>query len=122
MTQDLIDTFVSLGFFGLAGIVAVMVLVRLYPTLQARVTLQSKGREGPAIAAKTRIRERLVYLWICGVFVLFGILQAFPHERYGVLYYVGVLAAYSIMIRMLLAILAGDKDASDALKTHPELE
>lgn len=121
MTNELVDALISLGFFALAGVVTVMVLIRLAPQRRAQRSLESKpGMEGPAIAARPRIRERLVYLWICGVFVVFGVLQLIPHERYGVLWALGVLAAYSMMVRMLLAIRAGDKDAEEAVSTHAE--
>lgn len=123
MTYDLIDIFVFFLFVALACTVIIMVLVRLLPQQRAQWSLAGKpGYEGPAIAARSRIRERFVYLWICGVFLIIGLIQVLPHERYDPIWLFGILAILSIMVRMILAILAGDRDNEEALKAHTELK
>lgn len=117
-----IDQVLSWLFFGLAGVVIGLVVARLRPQLRARRRLETQpGYEGPAIIARTRTREKLVYLWISGVIMVFGGLQIVPHERHDLVGWVGTLAAMSIPTRMILAILAGDRDSEEAVRTHPDL-
>jgi hypothetical protein len=114
-----IDTILSWGFFGLAGIVIALVLVRLRPQRRALKRMESLPHyAGPAIAARIRIRERFVYLWIAGVFIVFGILQVIPHERHDLVGWLGTIAAFSIPVRMIWAILEADRDTDEAMQVH----
>lgn len=114
-----VDTVLSWVFFLLAGVVIVLVLVRLRPQQKARRELESqKGMEGPAIAVRTRIRERFVYLWIAGVIVVLGGLQVLPHQRFDGWWWIGTVCVLSVPVRMILAILAADRDTEEALRSH----
>lgn len=119
MTVDLI---VSWLLFGLAAVVICLVLIRLAPQRRVRRQLADEpGHEGPAIVTRTRIREKIVYLWIAGVIIVIGGLQVIPHERYDGFWWFGILCILSIPSVMIVAIFAGDRDSEEAVRTHPDL-
>jgi len=118
----ILDMVRAYGFFGLAAVVVWMSLARLAPLKFARWRLeQEPSQKGPAILTRVHIREFSTKLWIAGVFVIFGVLQLIPHTKDDVVGWFGTAAAYSILVRMILALRASDRDKEEAVRTHPEL-
>lgn len=117
MTSAAIDLILALTFFGGSALIALMTLVRLLPLrLTQRRMARTPGLEGPSILARVWIRERLLYFWISGVFVIVGVLQLLPHVRYDAFFWIGTIAVFSILVRLYQAIRATDRDEEAAYR------